>query len=669
MDILSYAMAKSSASANIDAVIASLPKGIVYKGAVAYESDLPNNPSLGDAYTVKYRGLSGEVVNGQEYVWGKYENVNQWIALGSDMSQYQDKLVSGTNIKTINGSSILGSGNIATPTYTPFKSSWRHDTIAHLLSDINSDTDAVVGRSYLGEVNTVTTVEGLFNGNAEILVNIMNGGNTSKVIWCIVSSSNVDPYHWEATFINGNISPKGWTPFVPGTRTIAGVDLKDNVTKAELQIALDDSTHRFVTDIEKSTWNGKQAALVSGTNIKTVNNTSLLGNGNIAINEAVGFTFDVSGDEPDYDITNMSMTASEIFAALNSDKFVYGISTGHISGQWILSYYSANSQARFTCTHGDYSYTLSILSDNSVSVSSSSLVGRDGQDGRDGTDGTPGVGVPTGGNEGDVLVKTSSTNYDTHWTGPVVTGVNQAGNQVTFSYSDGYTNEIDTGAIGLLNPFGPITDFLPLFTNLFQMADSSPGDWVGLSGVSAEVAYLYKLSVDIILNYVKVSGLQIATSMDGTDVIIALFTCTKGTVLVDGVAQRQKTFGSSIIGTVTYEAVTENYCLKLDINYNGEYTCYCCKMPTATPLPDQIDPLDQVVSTIISDIKNNISYADMQSYSINQTSFTIPNTSYDVYWTSANTFYYNDANWSSLAFHITFDDINQTYTIEFSGFE
>lgn len=45
----------------------------------------------------------------------------------------------------------------------------------------------------------------------------------------------------------------------------------------------DDSTHRVVTDTEKNTWNGKQAALVSGTNIKTVNNNSLLGSGDISI--------------------------------------------------------------------------------------------------------------------------------------------------------------------------------------------------------------------------------------------------------------------------------------------------------------------------------------------------------------------------------------------------
>ena len=43
----------------------------------------------------------------------------------------------------------------------------------------------------------------------------------------------------------------------------------------------DDTTHRVVTDTEKTTWSGKQDELLSGTNIKTINNTSILGSGNI----------------------------------------------------------------------------------------------------------------------------------------------------------------------------------------------------------------------------------------------------------------------------------------------------------------------------------------------------------------------------------------------------
>lgn len=269
MDIITLALAKS----NTQEIIEHLPKGIVYRGAVDYSKDLPNNAQIGDAYTIKYQGTTGELTDGREVVWGKYGNTNSWIELGPDMAQYQEKLVSGTNIKTINGDSILGEGNIATPTYTPFKSTWRHDTITHLLSDINADIDAVVGRSYLGEVTTVTAAEGLFNGNAEIFINIMNGTTPYKVIWCTVSSSNVDPYHWEATFVNGSISNKGWTPIVPGIRTIAGVDLKDNITKSELQTALD--------------WSTKQDSLVSGTNIKTINQESLLGSGDVSLTRRI----------------------------------------------------------------------------------------------------------------------------------------------------------------------------------------------------------------------------------------------------------------------------------------------------------------------------------------------------------------------------------------------
>lgn len=59
-------------------------------------------------------------------------------------------------------------------------------------------------------------------------------------------------------------------------------DLTDKPTiPDELSDLSDDSTHRLVTDTEKTTWGGKQDALVSGTNIKTINNTSVLGSGNI----------------------------------------------------------------------------------------------------------------------------------------------------------------------------------------------------------------------------------------------------------------------------------------------------------------------------------------------------------------------------------------------------
>ena len=43
------------------------------------------------------------------------------------------------------------------------------------------------------------------------------------------------------------------------------------------------NTNKFVTASDKTTWSGKQDALVSGTNIKTINNSSILGSGNLTI--------------------------------------------------------------------------------------------------------------------------------------------------------------------------------------------------------------------------------------------------------------------------------------------------------------------------------------------------------------------------------------------------
>lgn len=59
------------------------------------------------------------------------------------------------------------------------------------------------------------------------------------------------------------------------------------------------TTNKFTNSTEKSTWNAKQNALVSGTNIKTINSTSLLGSGNIAIGgvQSVSGTL-VNNDDP-----------------------------------------------------------------------------------------------------------------------------------------------------------------------------------------------------------------------------------------------------------------------------------------------------------------------------------------------------------------------------------
>lgn len=87
--------------------------------------------------------------------------LNSWITSGK-VSQYdgyatnkQDKLVSGTSIKTINGTSILGSGNIETPntTYNNVTQS-----TAWLMS--TSDKTKLDGIASGAQVNSITGVKG-----------------------------------------------------------------------------------------------------------------------------------------------------------------------------------------------------------------------------------------------------------------------------------------------------------------------------------------------------------------------------------------------------------------------------------------------------------------------------------------------------------------------------
>lgn len=137
-----------------------------------------------------------------------------------ELEDYQRKLVSGVNIKSINGNSVLGSGNLAIRTYQTFNSGWpTNTTFTDLLNAIRDDSSAVEGMAYLGEVNC----SGLpFSGNAELVIEIMSGSNSNKVIHTILTSGNVAPYKWEYTYWNGGSSTSGWIGFQPELPTQSG---------------------------------------------------------------------------------------------------------------------------------------------------------------------------------------------------------------------------------------------------------------------------------------------------------------------------------------------------------------------------------------------------------------------------------------------------------------
>ena len=68
MDIITLALAKKSAKQYTDAVVQGLGTGVIYKGAVNYYNNLPNNAAEGNAYTVKYKGTTGTTPLNVEFV-------------------------------------------------------------------------------------------------------------------------------------------------------------------------------------------------------------------------------------------------------------------------------------------------------------------------------------------------------------------------------------------------------------------------------------------------------------------------------------------------------------------------------------------------------------------------------------------------------------------------
>ena len=150
------------------------------------------------------------------------------------------------------------------------------------------------------------------------------------------------------------------------TASDVGALPSSTVIPDELADLSDDSTHRLVTDAEKSTWNGKQDTLVSGTNIKTIDGESLLGLGNIDTTFIVEVTYDTNTDT--YRATE---SPTSIRAAWENGKNV--ILT--VDGYAFPLYYVDVNYAYFSSLIGDINayYTVSINSNNTASLSTNSI--------------------------------------------------------------------------------------------------------------------------------------------------------------------------------------------------------------------------------------------------------------------------------------------------------
>lgn len=162
-------------------------------------------------------------------------------SLDKEMATKQDTLVSGTNIKTINNESLLGEGNIEIESGSNIPFLFINST-THLSGDFAAVKNAIANK---------TPFELYY-------VNILGYGDIAVPEVCFVSGENIQAtFHFESTTANHTV--------VQTTITPTGV-------------SADTSYHSY------------QEQLVSGTNIKTINGESILGEGNLEISGSGGTT-------------------------------------------------------------------------------------------------------------------------------------------------------------------------------------------------------------------------------------------------------------------------------------------------------------------------------------------------------------------------------------------
>lgn len=140
-DVIAF-LAGIEDSESLDGIIAAIEKQIAAKqdridDLEAIRSGAAKGATALQSYTEKYTGtITGITMNGASKGTSGVVDLGTVITAHQDISGKQDNLVSGTNIKTINGQSILGEGNIEIKTEVDTSSFATREELASLQDEI-----------------------------------------------------------------------------------------------------------------------------------------------------------------------------------------------------------------------------------------------------------------------------------------------------------------------------------------------------------------------------------------------------------------------------------------------------------------------------------------------------------------------------------------------------
>lgn len=237
------------------------------------------------------------------------------------VSGLQSTLVSGTNIKTINGVSILGSGNLNT-----------HNLVyAYENTQVGTSLSATIQENDFS-ISNLTMLQCYFGHN-------------------VPASATLTVYN------NGSVTPIITSAALYRKGAAIGADA---IKAGDYAILMYSSSQNAFVVTQVSSDNTKQDTLISGTNIKTINNASLLGSGNISIADVIRCTY-TETDSTNHTGT-MSMTIQELQDAIAANKVVI-----LVRGDLVYTLTSkATISARFVCVQGNAVYVIAYHDDDTL---------------------------------------------------------------------------------------------------------------------------------------------------------------------------------------------------------------------------------------------------------------------------------------------------------------
>ena len=199
----------------------------------------------------------------------KVTNLNADMIDGLHSTDLQAALVSGTNIKTINSTSLLGSGDIA------------------ISGTVGITDDTITNATYYPVLST--TSSGTLTAKAsstKLSFNPSTGALIATLINGISGIATATPLAPAVTALVGTATKAAKEDHVhPTNFSVTATDIKMNGTQSLGSLTtFPRADHVHPKDTTK------QDTLVSGTNIKTVNGTTILGSGDLTVEDSIGTT-------------------------------------------------------------------------------------------------------------------------------------------------------------------------------------------------------------------------------------------------------------------------------------------------------------------------------------------------------------------------------------------